>query len=86
VRPILDDTAVKVRLDGKATTVSLLVVIRVRADGEKLLLTVKAMGSESTQAWRSCLTISQAWAAATRTSISDRPVRKMNAPVKNAWC
>jgi len=55
VRLILDGTAVKVRLDRKATTVSLLVVIGVRADGQKLLLTVKAMGSESTQAWRSVL-------------------------------
>jgi putative transposase len=55
VRLILDGTAVKVRLDGKATTVSLLVVIGVRADGQKLLLVVKAMGSESAEAWRSVL-------------------------------
>jgi putative transposase len=55
VRLILDGTAVKVRLDGKATTVLLLVVIGVRADGQKLLLRVKAMGSESAQAWRSVL-------------------------------
>jgi transposase-like protein len=55
VRLILDGTAVKVRLDSKATTILLLVVIGVRADGQKLLLTVKAMGSESAQAWRSVL-------------------------------
>jgi putative transposase len=55
VRLILDGTAVKVRLDRKATMVSLLVVIGVRADGQKLLLTVKAMGSESAEAWRSVL-------------------------------
>jgi putative transposase len=55
VRLILDGTAVKVRLDRKATTVLLLVVMGVRADGQKLLLTVKAMGSESAAAWRSVL-------------------------------
>lgn len=52
VRLILDGTVVRVRLDGKATAVSLLVVIGVRADGQKLLLAVKSMGSESAEAWR----------------------------------
>jgi putative transposase len=55
VRLILDGTAVKVRLDRKATTILLLVVIGVRADGQKVLLTVKNMGSESAAAWRSVL-------------------------------
>jgi transposase-like protein len=55
VRLILDGTAVKVRLDRKATTISLLVVIGVRADGQKVLLAVKNMGSESAAAWRSVL-------------------------------
>jgi putative transposase len=55
VRLILDGTAVKVRLDRKATTILLLVVIGVRADGQKVLLAVKNMGSESAEAWRSVL-------------------------------
>jgi transposase-like protein len=52
VRLILDGTVVRVRLDRKATAISLLVVLGVRADGQKILLTVKAMGSESPEAWR----------------------------------
>jgi putative transposase len=55
VRLILDGTVVRVRLDRKATSISLLVVIGVRADGQKVLLTVKAMGGESTEAWRTVL-------------------------------
>ena len=55
VRLILDGTVVRVRLDRKATAISLLVVIGVRADGQKVLLTVKAMGGESTEAWRTVL-------------------------------
>jgi len=55
VRLILDGTVVRVRLDRKATTISLLVVIGVRQDGQKVLLAVKAMGGESTEAWRSVL-------------------------------
>jgi len=52
VRLILDGTVVRVRLDRKATSISLLVVIGVRVDGQKVLLAVKHMGSESTEAWR----------------------------------
>jgi transposase-like protein len=55
VRVILDGTVVRVRLDRKATAISLLVVIGVRADGQKVLLAVKAMGGESTDAWRAVL-------------------------------
>ena len=51
-RLILDGTVVRVRLDRKATSISLLVVIGVRADGQKVLLAVKSMGGESTEAWR----------------------------------
>jgi len=46
---------VRVHLDGKATSISLLLVIGVRADGQKLLLAVKNMGGESTEAWRAVL-------------------------------
>ena len=52
VRLILDGTVVRVRLDRKATAISLLVVVGVRADGQKLLLAIKSMGSESAEAWR----------------------------------
>src|SRR5271157_3085414 len=55
VRLILDGTVVRVRLDRKATSISLLVVIGVRADGQKVLLAVKNMGGETTEAWRSVL-------------------------------
>jgi len=55
VRLILDGTAVKVRLDRKATSIALLVVLGVRADGQKFLLSVKSMGGESAEAWRSVL-------------------------------
>jgi putative transposase len=55
VRIILDGTVVDVRLDRKATAISLLVVIGVRTDGQKVLLAVKSMGGESSEAWRSVL-------------------------------
>jgi len=55
VRLILDGTVVRVRLDRKATSISLLVVLGVRADGQKVLLAIKRMGGESAEAWRSVL-------------------------------
>jgi putative transposase len=55
VRLILDGTVVRVRLDRKATSILLLVVIGVRADGQKVLLAIKSMGSESAEAWRGVL-------------------------------
>jgi transposase-like protein len=55
VRLILDGTVVRVRLDRKATSISLLVVIGVRDDGQKLLLAVRDMGGETTEGWRSVL-------------------------------
>src|SRR5262249_29166069 len=39
----------------KATSISLLVVIGVRTDGQKVLLAAKSMGGESTEAWRAVL-------------------------------
>jgi transposase-like protein len=51
-RLILDGTAVRVRLDRKATTISLLVVLGIRKDGRKVLLSVRDMGGESEAAWR----------------------------------
>ena len=55
VRLILDGTVVRVRLDRKATAISLLVVLGVRADGQKVLLAIKSMGGESSEAWRAVL-------------------------------
>jgi putative transposase len=55
VRLVLDGTVVRVRLDRKATSVSLLVVLGVRRDGQKVLLAVRAMGGESEAAWRAVL-------------------------------
>src|SRR4051794_12189073 len=55
VRLILDGTVVGVRLDRKATTVSLLVVLGVRQDGQRVLLAARSMGGESEAAWRAVL-------------------------------
>jgi transposase-like protein len=55
VRLILDGAMVKARIDRKATSVSLLVALGVRADGQKVLLAVKNMGGESEAAWRTLL-------------------------------
>ncbi len=46
---------VRVRLDKKATSISLLVALGVRQDGQKVLLAVKNMGGESEAAWRALL-------------------------------
>jgi transposase-like protein len=55
VRLILDGTVVRVRLDRKATSIVLLVVLGVREDGQKVLLAVKNMGGETSEAWRAVL-------------------------------
>jgi putative transposase len=55
VRLILDGTVVRVRLDRKATSIALLVVVGVREDGQKVLLSVKNMGGETAEAWRAVL-------------------------------
>jgi len=44
IRVILDGTVVRVRLDRKATSIVLLVVLGVREDGQKVLLAVKKHG------------------------------------------
>jgi transposase-like protein len=55
VRLILDGTVVRVRLDRKATSISLLVVVGVREDGQKVLLAIKSVGGETKEAWRAVL-------------------------------
>jgi putative transposase len=52
IRLILDGTVVRVRLDRKSTSISLLIALGVRQDGQKVLLAVKSMGGESEAAWR----------------------------------
>ena len=51
VRLILDGTVIKTRLDKKATNISVLAAIGVRRDGQKVLLSIRNMGGESTAAW-----------------------------------
>ena len=58
VRLILDGTVVRVRLDRKATSISLLVVIGVRADGQKVLLAIKSMAARAPRPGAVCSTIS----------------------------
>ena len=55
IRLILDGTVVRMRLDKKSTSISLLVALGVRQDGQKVLLAVKNMGGESEAAWRMLL-------------------------------
>src|SRR5436305_880815 len=55
VRLILDGTVVRVRLDKRATGLSLLVALGVRRDGQKVLLGLKNMGGESEASWSVCM-------------------------------
>jgi len=55
IRLILDGTVIKTRIDKKATNISVLAAIGVRRDGQKVLLSIRNMGGESTAAWRQFL-------------------------------
>ena len=55
VRLILDGTVVKVRLDRRATAISLLIALGIRRDGQKVVLAIKHLGGESEAAWRAVL-------------------------------
>jgi transposase-like protein len=55
VRLILDGTVVRVRIDKKATSLSVLVALGVRRDGQKVLVALRNMGGESEAAWRALL-------------------------------
>jgi len=55
VRIILDGTVIKTRIDRKATNISMLAAIGVRRNGQKVLLSIRNMGGESTAAWRQFL-------------------------------
>lgn len=45
----------KVRVDRKATHLPVLVALGVRADGQKAVLAMRAMGGESEATWRALL-------------------------------
>jgi transposase-like protein len=47
VRLILEGAVVKVRLDRKATAISLLIALGVRRDGQKVVLAIKNLGGET---------------------------------------
>ncbi|MBU3032454.1 IS256 family transposase [Paracoccus marinaquae] len=55
VRLILDGTVIKTRIDKKAANISVLAAVGVRRDGQKVLLSIKNMGGESTAAWSAFL-------------------------------
>lgn len=55
VRLMLDGTVVKVRLDRKATAISLLIALGIRRDGQKVVLAIQNMGGETEAAWRAVL-------------------------------
>jgi hypothetical protein len=55
VRLMLDGTVVRIHLDRRATSISLLMALGVRADGQKVLLAIRSMGEESEAAWRALL-------------------------------
>ena len=51
----LDAIALRVRMDGRVTSVPVLVALAVLADGEKQLLAMEMCGSESHEAWKGFL-------------------------------
>ena len=55
MRLILDGTVMRVHLDKKATNISLVFLLGVRRDGQRVLFAVKNMGGESEAAWRAIL-------------------------------
>src|SRR5918999_618172 len=48
-------TVVKVRLDRRATAISLLIALGIRREGQKVVLAIKHLGGESEAAWRAVL-------------------------------
>jgi transposase-like protein len=83
VRLILDGTVARVRLDRRATSISLLIALGVRADGQKMLLAIKSMGGEGEAACARCSTISsgvdcrrRSWSSSTARRVSKRRWRR----------
>ena len=81
VRLILDGTVARVRLDRKATSISLLVAIGVRADGQKVLLAIKSMGGEARSLALGPRRPDQAWPATTAV-----PHRRRRARIGEGAC
>jgi hypothetical protein len=46
---------VRVRLDRKATFISLLLLLSIREGGQKVLIAIKSISGESTETWRKVL-------------------------------
>jgi transposase-like protein len=63
----LDAIALRVRSAGKVTSVPVLGVVAIRADGQKVLVALDLCGGESYDAWKGCL--------------DDRVARRLGAPV-----
>ena len=84
VRLILDGTVARVRLDRKATSISLLVALGVRADGQKMLLAIKrAWAARARRPGARCSTIScgadcqrRSWSSSTARRVSKRRWRR----------
>ena len=83
VRLILDGTVARVRLDRRATSISLLVALGVRADGQKMLLAIKSMGGKARRPGVRCSTISsgadcerRSWSSSTARRASKRRWRR----------
>ena len=85
VRLILDGTVARARLDRRATSISLLVALGVRADGQKMLLRDrKRLGGEGEAAWRALLNdlvrrvdpYAGAWSSSTARRVSKRRWRR----------
>jgi putative transposase len=90
VRLILDGTVARVRLDRRATSISLLVALGVRADGQKILLAIKSMGGEGEAARATRLALTAVFRQAMRTrrdSIIPSRLRGVTVrwPAKAAW-
>ena len=58
IRLILDGTVLRVRLDKKATSITLLVALGVREDGQKVRLAIKNMGARARPPGERCSTTS----------------------------
>ena len=63
VRLILDGTVVRARVDRKATSISLLIVLGVRRDGQKVLLAIRSMGGKRSSLAYSARRLGGAWFA-----------------------
>ena len=80
VRLILDGTVIRTRLDRKATNISVLAAIGVRRDGQKVLLSIRNMGGESTAAWRRSGGFRGRTAATVRPHLDDLDARGLRRP------